>query len=306
MAAWNTAFYLNDLNLLLDAGLPCRSKLHAILITHVHTDHCQALARILEGREHFGKPVAVLVPAPAVRVVQDLLLAYYRLACCNADAKFDLERDFHVTVVGMEPGDRWEGGEERKEFVVEALPLDHGSMPCVGYRIGVRVERLRPELLGLPGHRIAEMRLGGECVTVPHLSWRLAYLLDCSVDSLRALLAQEEPVARSIICECTFLELHPEREQEAIELADRNSHVDWPRFRDLIAPHLPADMDVWLTHVSKRYDAATLPSADVELARGVRVYPALLPETGSATASPPRSRARSDCSDLPMPHTAEQ
>jgi ribonuclease Z len=95
--------------------------LDGMLLTHYHGDHCTGLAGLLLSLEKAGRdePFHIWGPKGLKRVVEGLCVIVPPLS-------------FAVLLHELPP----EGGEaELIGLKIRAFPVDHGGMPCFGYRM---------------------------------------------------------------------------------------------------------------------------------------------------------------------------
>ena len=111
-----------------------------ILLTHFHGDHCTGLAGLLLSLEKAGKtePLHIWGPKGLKRVVEGLCVIVPPLG-------------FPVLLHELPP----EGSElEAVGLTIRAFPVDHGGIPCFGYRMTLpRKNAFSPEkakALGVP------------------------------------------------------------------------------------------------------------------------------------------------------------
>ena len=201
------------------------------LITHPHLDHMAALPVYVARRRMMKMdPPTLYLPAECVEPVERMLRAWQRLdrgrMVCN--------------LVGVNPGDEFELS---REHVVTVFATKH-TVPSVGYVVWDRRRKLRPELQGLSGNEIRDLRLSG--TEVSH-EVRVPLVCYCG-DTSPAGLDEYPPVmeAQLLITELTFF--RPEHRKEKIHKFG-HTHLDdiierADRFRNEL---------IVLAHFSTRY-----------------------------------------------------
>ena len=114
--------------------------LDGMLLTHYHGDHCTGLAGLLLSLEKAGRdePFHIWGPKGLKRVVEGLCVIVPPLS-------------FAVLLHELPP----EGGEaELIGLKIRAFPVDHGGMPCFGYRMvlprSAVFDPAKAEALGVP------------------------------------------------------------------------------------------------------------------------------------------------------------
>ena len=114
--------------------------LDGMLLTHYHGDHCTGLAGLLLSLEKAGRdePFDIWGPRGLKRVVEGLCVIVPPLS-------------FAVRLHELPA----EGGEaELIGLKIRAFPVDHGGIPCLGYRMtlerGAAFDPEKAEALGVP------------------------------------------------------------------------------------------------------------------------------------------------------------
>ena len=126
-----------------------------IILTHFHGDHCTGIAGLLLSLEKAGKTETVNIwgPKGLKRVIEGLCVIVPPLS-------------FPVRLHELSP----EGGElEAVGLRIRAFPVDHGGIPCYGYRMTLpRKNEFSPEkakALGIPVREWKKLQ-NGEAVRV--------------------------------------------------------------------------------------------------------------------------------------------
>jgi ribonuclease Z len=229
-----TSIHVPELDLLLDVGTPLRQAagVGTLLLSHAHADHVGALVTMLglRGLHGLTRPLRVVMPAEIEPTLARALAAMSELQ------RWPLA----IEAIGMEPGDEVE---LRRDLVVRAVRTFH-PVPSLAYLVVRKVQKLRPELAGLPGPAIAARRRAGEEVSVAAEHAELAYVTDTLVQAIDH--APELAAAQVVILESTFLD-----GRKALEDARAGCHV---HLDELIAraPAI-ATPNLVLMHVSQLY-----------------------------------------------------
>ncbi len=122
-------FGRNALNRSVECGLDALAG-EEFLITHVHPDHCCELVSLLFARNYLRSKSPPDSERARLRItgpsgIRNLLLDLWK-------AWSWLEPRYPFEVVEIEGG--WTG--RRAGFEVEAVEMEHGSTPALGYRVG--------------------------------------------------------------------------------------------------------------------------------------------------------------------------
>ena len=201
--------------------------LQTIFVTHAHLDHLASIPVFVARRRMMRmEPPKIYLPEENVENVQRLLQIWQRL---------DRGR-MNCELVGVKPGDEIE---HSREHVVTVFPTKH-TVPSVGYIVWDRRKKLKPELQGLDGNQIRDLRLSGTEVTHEVRTPLVCYTGDTAPPGLDNCPALYD--AQVLITEVTFF--RPEHRKEKIHkfghmhLDDLLERAD--RFKNelIIASHL--------------------------------------------------------------------
>jgi len=189
-----TSIHVPQLDLMFDVGVPLRSAaaVGTLLLSHGHADHIGALGALLgiRGLQAVKQPLRVVMPAEIVDQVGAAL------AALSALQRWPLA----IEAVGLEAGDELA---LRRDLVVRAVRTFH-PVPSLAYQVVRRVQKLKPELAGLPGRDIAARRAAGEVVSDTVDQIELSYATDTLIQALDH--APELTAGRVLILESTFLD----------------------------------------------------------------------------------------------------
>jgi len=159
-------------------------------VSHTHLDHVAALPVYVSRRRMMKMdPPVIHVPEGTLELIERILRLFSRL---------DRGR-LPCTLVPTRPGDEIELS---RDLLVSVSATTH-SVPSLGFVVWERRRKLKPELQGLAGEKIRDLRLSGVEVTDEVRLPRVAYLGDSTPDGLDACPAMYE--ADVLIMELTFV-----------------------------------------------------------------------------------------------------
>jgi ribonuclease Z len=231
-----TSLMVPELGVLLDVGIAPRSFSGPsdLFLSHGHADHLGALVTLLgiRGLNRSG-PLRIFLPQEIAGDVEEGIRRFTHVQ----------GRGIPVTLVGLVPGQDYP---VREDLWVRCIRTLH-TVPSLGYVFFRRVQKLKLEYLGLPGHEVRQLRDQGEDLFVSVERYELAYATDTLVEVL-----EQEPLlcaARVLVLECTFLD---DRKSRA-ECRDKcHIHLD----ELLERTHLFQNDCVVLMHFSQIYSPA--------------------------------------------------
>ncbi|MCB9706677.1 MAG: hypothetical protein H6711_32835 [Myxococcales bacterium] len=169
-----TCLMVPELGVMFDVGMCPPGSLHfgTILVSHGHADHLGGIAYLLSQRQLMRlPPPRVHVPEAIVGPLRAILGAWGEIEGYGLG----------VELSGHAPGDRVELG---RGLWAHARRTHH-RVPSLAWLIERESQRLRPEFVGLPGPRIAELRRQGAEVSEAHRELVLCVTGDTQIDLLR-------------------------------------------------------------------------------------------------------------------------
>jgi len=159
-------------------------------MTHAHLDHVAALPVYVARRRMMKmEPPTIYMPEVCIDPVEKILKLF---------TKLDRGR-MPCRLLPLKPGDEVELS---REHVVTVSATKH-TVPSLGYVVWERRRKLKPELQGLSGDQIRDLRLSGQEVTDELRHPLVAYLGDSSPEGLDNCPAMFQ--AKILIAEMTFV-----------------------------------------------------------------------------------------------------
>lgn len=220
-----------------------------VLFTHAHMDHMGGVAfhAATRGLMHMKPPTYVVGPETA-EALEEFLAAARRLD----------RSDLACNIQPVGPGGEHDLG---KNLVAKPFRAVH-VVPTQGYGIWERRQKLLPELHGVEGNRIRDLKAAGEAITeavdVP--------LFAFTGDTRPEVVEREEVVrkAKVLVMECTFID-----DRVSVESARESGHVHLYELAE--RAELFENETILLTHFSARFKASEIEEAlDKHLPPGLR------------------------------------
>ena len=250
--AYRTGFYVNGLNILLDAGIQCFKKLDHIFITHTHSDHIAELTLKMIGNHN----VMIHCPEKAIQCVENYILALFDANCLNnpdenksdgdklnVDNKLERKEKIKLNIVPVcseRTTRRIQANNQKLEL--DTVCADH-SVDTVVYGFSVVKNKLNPMYDGMSGQKIKELKDTGVAVTIEIIEKKFCFVLDTSSIILEmSPFLLEYPV---VIIECTFLY------DDEVVTATKKKHIHWQQLKPYVIMH-PKTQFI-LTHFSQKY-----------------------------------------------------
>lgn len=244
-----TFFYIPQLRLCLDASLAEGRQGDYVLITHTHNDHI-ADVEYLASRDG----VKIYIPRASQEYLEKYIVAR---RCLNHSAPYNPKLRGSLTIQGVKGGDTFYIGKNDR-YQVKVVDCVH-TIPCTGYGLAEKKQRLKPEYEKLKQEKIAtgkmkefgqimtrkrqEAQEKGETVEETYYQPLLVLMGDTHTSVYkRSSWLLEYPV---IFTECTFLQ----EDDEAY--ADERLHTYWGQLKPYIEQH--PHCQFVLTHFSLRY-----------------------------------------------------
>ena len=238
-SAFRTGFYVNGLNILLDAGPQCFKKPEHIFITHSHADHIANLPLTLISEENENHTYNIYCPKKAILKIKKYILSLFEAtSLCD-------EIPFHKWFNLFEIEDNNENlhiKSNKNTLEIEIIKCDH-RIPTVSYGFGLKKKKLIPKYLHLSGKEIANLKKEGIDVTFDDIDKIFCYVCDTSINVFN-----ENPFIlnyKTIFIECTFIMNGEE------EMAYNKQHIHWEHLKPFILNN--PNTTFMLFHFSLKY-----------------------------------------------------
>ncbi|KAH3762902.1 MBL fold metallo-hydrolase [Pelomyxa schiedti] len=250
-AADSVFLFMPSLDAAFECGTSSGRQPHELFITHTHADHARNVAyECKRGAQHRAKGrsgVLVYVPKPAVPLIHAFLKAEIEMSnCCEFDERIASPYE----IIGLSPGDVRDmdtcGGNAYSFEVFECIH----TVPCIGYGIMRKAQKLKAEYQILSGVEIAKLRKNGVEVSGTVTTPIFAFLGDTHPS-----IFDKNPRIfdyPTIMCECTFITDDDSLEENA----DKYGHCYWSQLRHYVSNHKQTRFI--LHHFSLRYTTAEI------------------------------------------------
>jgi ribonuclease Z len=212
-----------------------------VLLTHAHGDHARCVPRHWQLRRMIGnpRPGRYLMPAALVEPFADWIRAEARFEGVRGEVSLP-------ELVGLAPGDVLP---LRDDLRVTAFAASH-TVVSLGYTVSERRKKLKAELEGWPGDKLAALRRRGVTLHEDRLFPKITFIGDCVASTL----LEEAHIWRSpvLVLETTFVEPHEE------PLAAPRGHTHLNELAAVLREigDAPAVQALVLKHFSMRTDPA--------------------------------------------------
>lgn len=224
-----TGLYLEEFDILLDAGVYFDRKPKLVLVTHGHLDHVNNLYSIL--LDNILKPT-VLVPPSSQKLIINYLNAQHSVSL-NKKGFFKrfkmagLENEYTV--------------ELSKKFKIKPYLMDH-SIDTIGYGINIISKKLNPDYVNKSQSELIEIKKSGKEVDIIN---EKGFILFCGDTSSMVLNKLPFSDYKYVIIECTFLD-----NDHYVEAFNRK-HLHYLELKPFFEKYVKTNFI--LIHFSKRY-----------------------------------------------------
>jgi ribonuclease Z len=238
-SAFRTGFFVNGLNVMLDAGPQCFKKPEHIFITHSHADHIANLPFTLIGDPDGDHVFNIYGPREAEEKLKKYISSMFEANALCDDIPVSEWFNFHSLSSNMDPLDVTAN---KNALKVEIIKCDHG-IPTLSYGFGLVKKKLDPIHKGKTGKEIGLLRKSGVDVTVKVIDKIFCFVCDTSIDVFK-----DNPCIldySTVFIECTFIK---DGEEEA---ATSKKHIHWNQLKPFVVAH--PDITFVLFHFSLKY-----------------------------------------------------
>jgi ribonuclease Z len=243
VAARSTGFYIPELKIALDCGVPSSHSPDHIFITHGHLDHCGYLNNtILDINTNNSNNISIntniFVPIISKNYFKDYI--HHAFALTKNTAMPKIHNKYNL--IGVDGGEVITLKIKKMTYKINIIRCFH-TVPCVAYGFSEVRTKLKPEFIGYPESEIIKLKSMGEEITYSIEIPQFCFIGDTDERIFKNTIILEK--FPTIIIECTFL--YPEHEN----LAKKDKHMHWNKLENYIKTH--PETTVILIHFSARY-----------------------------------------------------
>jgi ribonuclease Z len=235
VAARNTGFYIPELRIALDCGVPSNHSPEHIFITHCHLDHCGCLPNTIIDTGSVQP--RIYVPKYCEEQLRNYIHHTFVMTKNNQNPNIHNK----CRIIGGLIGERINTLIKKMPYVIDVFKSFH-TVPCVSYGFSEIRTKLKPEFTNCKQSEIEEAKLNGIEVTNQIEVPQFCFVGDTDERILTNSNLEKYP---TIIIECTFL--YPEHEIHA----KKDKHMHWNKLEAYIRSH--TNNNFVLIHFSSRY-----------------------------------------------------
>ncbi|ARF09172.1 beta-lactamase superfamily domain [Catovirus CTV1] len=238
-AAKNTGFYIPELRMMLDCGVPNSYSPESIFITHCHLDHSGEIPRTLIDT---GKVQPVIV---VPKVYHDQVRNYIHATYCLTKNNPNPRIHSRYKLLSVVPEERPTIRVKNMEWIIDIVKCNH-SVPCVGFGFSEIRNKLKDEYLNKSSDELRDLRRNGI-----EICDKKECPLFCFLGDTDHTIFENKDIVEKldkyniIIIECTFLD------DEHIEHAIDDKHMHWTKLKSYVQKH--TNTTFILIHFSARY-----------------------------------------------------
>jgi len=232
IAGYRTNFYINELELMLDAGISANYRMKNILITHNHSDHIASLPFHLYNT---NSKINIYCPKDSKDYLIDFIDSMFRASYHTKT----LYENKPYTIQGLAMNDEFIISKDK--LLIKTFQMEH-TIDSIGYGISQIKKKINPEYAKLSNKEIGQLVKSGVNINIEYM---LHHVIFCGDTMISALQNAEIFKYSTIIIECTFIM------DDDINHAIEKKHIHWVHLEPYVKDNM--NNDFILTHFSPRY-----------------------------------------------------
>ena len=234
-AARHTGFYIPELRIALDIGVPSNHSPEYIFITHGHLDHCCCLPNSIIDTGTIQPQI--FVPKSCEEQVRNYIHHTFVLTKNTPNPKIHNK----YTMYGVIPEDRIGIQIKKMPYIIDIIKSNH-TVPCLSYGFNEIRTKLKEEYKDCTQEELERKK---------HENYEITYMIEvpqfCFVGDTDEKILTNTILKKfpTIIIECTFLY------DEHIKIAKKDKHMHWNNLEKYINDN--PEITFILIHFSARY-----------------------------------------------------
>ncbi len=234
-AARNTGFYIPELRIALDCGVPSSHSPEHVFITHGHLDHCGCLPNTIIDTG-LVRP-DIYVPKYCEQQIRNYIHHTFVMTKNTENPRINNK----YKLIGGIPNERINTTIKKMPYVIDIIKSFH-TVPCISYGFSEIRTKLKSEYSNCTQKEIEEIKFAGNEVSYSVEFPQFCFVGDTDERVFSNSILEKYP---TIIIECTFLY------EEHLKHAKKDMHMHWKNMESYIKNH--SNQTFVLMHFSSRY-----------------------------------------------------
>lgn len=241
-AADSTGFYINELDVGLDAGYKFNKIPKHLFISHTHCDHCRVCCDYcIESNK-----IEYFIPAPSLTFLENFINCSIQLN------KNKYVSNKYLKIYPVKENQQLKLNLNNHTYLITIIKCDHG-IPTVGYCFTEIRKKLKKEYKDLNQQEIISLKKNGTDITEEEQFPKFIFVGDTTIkffDDNPGILNKDY---KSIIIECTFIyeEDYPKLQEKDSKGELKYKHIHWNDLKEYVINN--PQIHFILIHFSTRY-----------------------------------------------------
>jgi len=160
-SAYRTGFFINGIDMMLDAGPQSFRKPGCVFVTHPHADHIAELPLTLiqdiDTKDEKSK-ISIYCPEEALKYIREYIIKFHETNSVVDYETFDVKMEDFYNFIPVSATRSTQRFVRNKQIIVlETVGAFH-SIPTVVYGFSLVKNKLNPKYVGLSGKEIAQLK----------------------------------------------------------------------------------------------------------------------------------------------------